>query len=139
MTFIEDLGRLPIAANTPEATGFLPPILRASGHLLFVLGQAADEEIELTPENEAELLSELQHAKGHWDAINANDALSAAAVAHLGNFGTAIDSAIAEFGTWDRPTKLRNTRDLANRIVSYAATLDRELVGITNSSAGTNF
>jgi hypothetical protein len=139
MTFAEDLARLPVAANTPEASGFLPPIFRASGHLLFVLGQAADEEIELTEENEAELISELRHAKGHWDAINANDALSAAAVAHLGNFGAALDSAIAEFTRWDRPTKLRNTRDLANRIVSYAATLDRELVGLPASSAGTNF
>ena len=137
MAFTDDLAALPIQSTTQEATGFLPPILRAAGHLLFILGQAADDEIELTTENETELLDELTHAKGHWDAITRNEALSTEATTRLDAFGTAFTSAIAEFPTWDRPTKLRNSRDLANRIVSFAAALDRELVGLTNSSAGT--
>lgn len=137
MAFTDDLAALPIQSNTQDAKGFLPPILRAAGHLLFVLGNAADETIELTEENETELLDELVHAKGHWDAITRNDAISTEATARLDAFGTAFTSAITEFGGWDRQAKLRNTRDLANRIVSFAAAMDRELVGLTDSSAGT--
>lgn len=139
MPFTEDLAALPQKNNTPEAKGFLPPIFRAAGHLLFVAASiyAAEKNNETLDETQTtELLDEIRHAKGHWDVITTNDALSTEATTRIAAFGTAFDSAITEFPGWEPKARLRNVRDLANRISSLAATLDDELVGLADSSAG---
>ena len=135
MTFATDLAALPTHAAQAEARGFLPPIIRAQGHLMAVLLQVADD--TATP-NDEELLTELKDAKGHWDAINPADALSATTDKTIKTYGAAIGSAITEWPKWDQKARVKNLRDLASRAASLTVVLDRELVGLTNSDAGHN-
>lgn len=135
MTFAEDLAALPIHATQPQAAGFLPPLLRAQGHLMLVLVQVADE--NATPD-EDELLTELKDARDHWAAINAGDALSATATTALQNYADCLNDAIDEFQDWETKDRIKNVRDLASRAASLAVVLDRELVGLTDSDGGYN-
>jgi len=135
VTFATDIAALPFAPAQPEAVGLLPPIARTLGHLMFVLEHVAAERNALT---EDELLAELTHARSHWDAINTNEALSFATTAELNKVGAAIRSAAREYGGWDRDNRIRNLRDLSNRIVGFTVALDRELVGSRVSDPGFN-
>lgn len=135
MAFADAIAALPHHAAQPQATGFLPPLLRAQGHLMLVLVQVADE--EATP-NEDELLTELKDAKEHWDAANSGDALSDATAAAITGYSAALASAIEEFPGWESKDRIKNVRDLASRAASLAVVLDRELVGLTTSDAGYN-
>jgi len=136
MTFATDLAKVPFTATQQNAVGFLPPLMRAAGHLLFVLADCAVAEGDTRPLTDDEVAGELKHAKEHWDAIVLDEALSAGTRETLGFIGKCITSANKEFGTWDRDAKIRNLRDLGNRIAGVTATLDRELVGLRGSDPG---
>ena len=133
MTFAADIAAIPYDPTSPDATGFLAPVLRASGHLLFALAAHSDPDTTLTDE---EILGEIQHAKGHWDAIYHGQALSTAADIKVQAFGLALQSALNEFEGWDDATRSSNLRQLAHGIVGLGTLLDRELVGLTNSQPG---
>ena len=135
MAFIDDLARLPVHTRQANATGFLPPFTRMAGHLLFVLADCATEEGHRVLTDD-EALNELQHAKDHWAARRTDTPLSTATTEVLGHLDSALTSAIAEFAGWDRDTKIRNLRDLGNRVASLTAVLDRELIGFRDSDAG---
>lgn len=134
MTFAEDLARLPYEAREQDAKGFLPPIARAVTHLTFVLAHENEEGVRHIEDDEA--LNELTHAQLHWQAIAGKENLSATSREHVENYGTAIDSAVAEFAEWDHDTRISNLRDLANRGAGLMAVLDRELVGLKGSDPG---
>lgn len=134
MTFATNLAELPNAARQPDASGFLPPIFRAAGHLLFVLAATAGDEQAISEE---EALTELRHAAGHWDAIDGLESLSETSAAIVQRFGVTLADAIAEWTDWNADQRTRNIRDLSNRVASFAVSLDRELVGLRNSDAGT--
>lgn len=134
MTFATDLALLPFAPAKPEATGFLPPIARALGHLLFVLEHVAAERTPALPDDE--LLGELTHARDHWNVLDANGTLSAATLQTSNHVAAALTSAVDEFNGWDHDTRIRNLRDLAHRLVAFTVVLDRELLGLRNSDAG---
>lgn len=135
MSFATDIAAIPLTARQTDAKGFLPPIIRATGHLLFVLADAATEEgHRILTDDEA--LEELTHAKGHWDAITTNEAISTPTKTLITAFGKAVSSAITEFPDWDRNARITNLRDLGNRAAGISAALDRELVGLRDSDAG---
>lgn len=137
MTFATDLATLPYDAREQEAKGFLPPIARATGHLLFVLTDSAIDAAGGTRVlQDEEALGELTHAQAHWRQITGTEVISAAAATHITNYGRAIDAAIAEFADWTADQRRDNLRDLANRGAGLMAALDRELVGLRNSDPG---
>jgi hypothetical protein len=133
MTFAVNIAAVPYDPTGPNASGFLAPVLRASGHLLFALAAHSDPDTTLSDE---EILGEIQHAKGHWDAIYHGAALSVAADIKVQAFGDALQSALEEFEGWDETIRSSNLRQLADGIVGLGALLDRELVGLTNSQPG---
>lgn len=132
MTFATDLAAIPYAPKETQAKGFLPPIARAIGHTIFVL-EAIAAEREIPAE---EMKGELTHAQEHWHAINHGGAISATTIAAIENIGKAFDSAVTEFDAWNKDQRVRNLRDLYNRVAAYTATLDRELLGLRDSDPG---
>ena len=135
MTFAEALDAVPLNAQGPDPIGFLPPILRAQGHMAFVLAVVADEDD--TSMTDAQLFEELEHARLHWAAIATTENISATARQSISNLADLFNGLHDEWGAWERADRVKNLRDVANRIVGFGATLDRELIGLTGSDAGT--
>lgn len=135
MAFKESMAELPFRGLTPDGNGFFPPMMRASGHILYLLGMVADDKITVTND---EAVAELQHAQKHWVARKITDAVSDRAQKRAKDLGLAIGYAITEYPTWADTAKAGNLRDLNNRILHYAAELDRELTGLTDSDPGTS-
>lgn len=135
MAFADSIQQLPYAPRAQAARGFVPPMLRAMGHILFLTACLADENVAVTDE---EALTELRHAAEHWNARTETDAVSTATNQSSALIGVTIGEAITEYEGWDEAHRVQNLRDLANRIMGYTATLDRELVGITESDPGSS-
>lgn len=132
MTFATDIAAIPYAPAQAEAKGFLPPFARTLGHLMFTLEAiAAEREIP-----EAELLNELTEARKHWNALDHGGALSAPTAATITQLNKAFASAVKEFPDWTKDQRVRNIRDLGNRVAGYTAALDRELLGLRGSDPG---
>ena len=135
MAFTDTIRALPFTPQTQQAQGFLPPMLRAMGHILFLNACLADENVTVA---DAEALNELRHAQEHWNARADTPAVSTASRERATTIGTAITEAIAEYEGWNETQRIGNLRDLSHRILQYGADLDRETVGLTNSDAGTS-
>lgn len=134
MTFDEALTAVPFTTRGTDATGFLPPIVRAQGHLSLVLAVTADEEDESMTDEQ--LLDELNQAGAHWAEIRVPEAVSTATGETINTLRNLIFATREAWIDWDRETRVKNIRDVANRIVGFTAALDRELVGLTDSDAG---
>lgn len=135
MPFADTIRTLPYVARTATASGFLPPMVRAMGHIIYLVGCNADEAVTVTDED---ALGELRHAQEHWNARNATPAASTAAHDQARIIATCITEAIAEYPAWTADQRTQNLRDLGNRLVAHCAFLDRELVGITDSDPGSS-
>jgi hypothetical protein len=134
MAFTDTLTQLPYTPRTQTASGFLPPMLRGMGHILFLLGCLSDDKVDVTTE---EGQQELAHAMEHWNARATPAAVSTAARDRATLLGVALTEAHAEFADWDNDTRITRVTDLSHRILQYSADLDRELVGIRDSDPGT--
>lgn len=134
MAFTDTIRSIPFAASTPNGRGFLPPMLRGMGHLLYLLGCLADEAMTVTVE---QATTELTAAREHWNARTATENVSTATLGIADLLATAIGEAIREYPDWGEDARISNLRDLNHRILAFSASLDRELVGLRDSDAGT--
>lgn len=133
MTFATDLAALPFRATQPDAKGFVPPLLRASCHLVFATAGSFKPDMVTTDE----VLTELKEAKAFCDGINIDtEALSTAAKDHITGIRALLTSAVGEYAGWDERARTDNLREILNRAVYTGVLLDRELVGLTDSDAG---
>lgn len=132
-TFAQALAQIPFTANTQNGAGFLPPMMRAIGHVLYVVGCVADETIPVT---DADVIAELEAAGEHWNARTPTTAISTSAAARATALGTLIEYARLEYAGWPETEREGNLRSLANRLYDFTAFLDRELTGLTGSDAG---
>jgi hypothetical protein len=135
MAYTDTIRSLPYAPRTTNASGFVPPMIRAMGHILYVTGCLADESITKTDE---QVLGELLAALEHWDARSETNAVSTATLARATTIHEALTLAIEEYGSWEERNRLQNVRNLANRIIAYTCDLDRELLGLTGSDPGSS-
>lgn len=133
MPFVETINRIPFAPRTAQGAGFLPPIVRAQGHILYLLGCLAEDSIEVGVPH---ALGELAHAREHWHERERTQNISDRASEEADTLELAIAECAQEYEEWTDETRLTNIRSLANRVVQYAANLDRELVGLTSSDPG---
>ena len=131
--FEETIKELPFNPRTTTGSGFLPPIFRASMHLLYLLACHADEAIEVTDE---QAIDTLKQAQEHWNARTTPPSISTGCATRAATISTAIGEAITEYPTWNTDAKTSNIRDLCHRIAQLAADLDRELTGIRDSDPG---
>lgn len=134
MAFADTIRALPFTGRVQQATGFLAPMVRAMGHILFLMGCVADADVTV---NAGEAEAELDHAVEHWNARANTEAVSTASRDRATAIGTALTEARAEWPNWNDEQRVANLRDLAQRILQYCADLDRELVGIRESDPGT--
>lgn len=138
MTFNEAIAAIPFNPNQSTATGLVAAIMRATGHILYLVGALAEgtENYELTDE---EARRELQHAEGHLirtSAVAESAPISATAKTYINAFVTAVVYANAEWESWDADTRGPNLRALADRAAALGAYLDLELAGIGASDPG---
>jgi hypothetical protein len=144
-TQFNDLTRsIPFAPTSEYAKGLLAPLVRATGHVLFLLAATASRTeagpLILTPEEEK---NELVHAAAHLDTAHFLEAvvpLSSGAKTNVVTFALLVNQARDNWDNWlpeDRPLCLRN---LANAAAGLAAFLDRELTGLpaANSDPGSS-
>lgn len=133
--FADTIAKLPFTGKTPQGAGFFPPMFRASSHVLFLLSCLDDEDVKVTNKD---IIDQLQEALTHWDARAKTPATSTV----INDKADLVRQAIAEASTeaegWDDKTRVKNIRDLAQRIAQHAADLDRELVGLRESDPGTS-
>lgn len=133
MAFTDTLATLPFTPQTPNGSGFFPPMLRAMGHVLYLTACLADENIEVTDEQAG---TELSAAITHWGERTGTENVSTDATTQADRIASLLFEAREEFSGWPEADKLNNIRGIAQRIVGYAAFLDRELVGLRDSDPG---
>lgn len=133
--FADTIKDLPFTPTTPNGSGFLPPIFRASMHILFLLACHADDRVEVTDQNALDWLGEAQE---HWNARLITPAVSTVTLGKANTIAKAIGEAMAEYTAWNADTRTTNLRELSQRIAQYAADLDREFTGHRDSDPGTS-
>lgn len=131
--FSDTMAQIAVPTGGGVASGFLPPIIRAQGHILYLLGCLADPDVTVSTED---AIAELTAAKDHLDERTATTAISTAASVLLGAWTMAIGEATAEYTAWTDEARIQNLRAIANKVVGIACVLDRELVGLTGSNPG---
>lgn len=129
--------------KTTEGRGFLPPLLRTFVHLAYGLGIADDAlPKDAADKKNAEILKmvkeEITGALSHCDKVEISDNFSTVAQEQLKTFLKAIKALDSEFDGWDRDTKIKNLQTLHNKGFGISAMLDRELIGLRNSDAGSS-
>lgn len=131
--FTNNLEVIPYAPQSQVAKGLLAPLLRASGHVLYLLAATAQ-----TPEGGEHLLTieeeihELTAASEHLAGTNVSTAvLSEATRAHVAALQQGYADIATNFTAWNLADRLRGLRSLTNRTAGLAARLDRELAGIS--------
>jgi hypothetical protein len=136
MNFREAIASIPYAPNQTQATGIVAPIMRATGHILYLVGALAEPGYVLTDE---EAFNELVAAQGHLSTTAASyeqAPLSSVCAGHIGSFIAAVRLAHDEYAEWPEEERGRNLKDLADRAASLGSILDLELTGIRSSDPG---
>lgn len=134
MNFAESIERIPFNASTDNGRGFIGPLIRLSGHLLYILGN-----LHNTPSRrptDAQIRTEMDAMLRHFEGFNVPNYLSTAAKTRLDQYIESVNLMNTEIETWDHDTRVANVRALSNRTAEIAVFLDKEILGITDSDAG---
>jgi hypothetical protein len=133
--------------KTSEGKGFLPPLLRAIGHLLYALGIADDDlpkkaTTAADKKTAAEVITmvkeEITSSIKHFEKVEISDNFSTIAKDQLVVFNQALNALAKEFDGWDRDTQINNLTSLVNKVMGISAMLDRELIGLRDSDPGSS-
>jgi len=161
-TFANTITGIPYNPRSEFATGFITPIMRAIGHILYAAAaaaatqpattatqpattatQPAAEEAALPQPviSEIEIERELQEAynhlsPAHFPFTTANTSLAAQNL--IETFVSAIRLATLEYSGWTSAERIYNLKALANAAAGIAVFLDYELLGISGSNPGSS-
>lgn len=147
-TFANTITGIPYNPRSEFATGFITPIMRAIGHILYAAAAAAAtqpaEEGAALPQpviSEIEIERELQEAynhlsPAHFPFTTANTSLAAQNL--IETFVSAIRLATLEYSGWTSAERIYNLKALANAAAGIAVFLDYELLGISGSNPGSS-
>lgn len=134
MPFSDSIATLPFTPTTDHGRGFLPPFMRAGGHLLYLLGRMTDTPTRRPTDNQ--IKEELDSLNRHFENFVVPDYMSEASKTHVSNFTLALADLNSEIEGWDLDTKIANILQLSNRLMQFMAFLDREALGLRDSDAG---
>lgn len=134
MAFADTISGIPFTPSTSNGRGFLPPLVRLEGHLLYLLGRLTDTPTRRPTDNQ--IREEFDSIRPHLESFSLPVYFTQATKDRVNNFLTAFNEMDAEIGDWDYDTKIANLRMLANRGVDLLPVLDREVLGIRDSDAG---
>lgn len=135
-TFAEALADIPYQPTDVQATGLLAPIVRACGHILYLVGAIAEPGYTLA---EGEAIRELEHAEAHLTSTVAtadHAPISNSAKTRVRAFCVAVQQARIEFNEWAEDDRGSNLKALADRAAALAAFFDLELAGVQQSDPG---
>lgn len=132
--FAEIVAELPFTPTTEQGKGFLAPLLRTSGHLLYLAAQMGEEENRRP--TAAQKKEEIEAALAHWAGVEINDSFSKGAKEYMEKISSALRATQTEHPNWTAEASVENFKLLANRIAQLFSTLDREVLGIRESDAG---
>jgi hypothetical protein len=132
-TFTEQIDATPVFALTDNGRGFLPPLFRAYGHILYLSGRQAESPTRKP--TDAEVLEELTHGMEHLNIIPMVN-ISQTSIDKLKETQTIWKTAMTEFKDWTPAVRETNFTKLANFIISALVRLDRELLGLRDSDIG---
>lgn len=130
--FIATLTSIPYVPRQVMARGIVAPILRATGHLLFVYAVLSLPEDSQTILTEEEQINELLHAKEHTDISTLTDlqTLSTAVQGQIATFSEGVHVLHAEYPAWTRDERQAALLAITNRAAGLGVVLDRELAGV---------
>jgi len=129
-TFAEAIAAIPYAPQSSTATGLLAPIMRACGHILYLVGLMAEPAYDLTDEEAQRELTDASEHLSRTLAVIADAPLSGAAKNRIGAFILAVGWASTEWQEWPEDERGNNLTALAHRATALAAFLDREFIAI---------
>lgn len=132
-TFEAQMTTVNIYATTEHGRGFLPPLMRAYGHILYLAGRQAESPTRKPTDDE--ITNEFTEGLRHLDAINTQN-LSTDSVNKLTQATEAWNTAQREFAAWSATDREANFIKLANFLVHIMVKLDRELLGLRDSDIG---
>lgn len=134
MSFEENIQKISFIPQTENGRGFLPPILRISGHFLYLLGRLSDTPTRRPTENQ--IRQELDAVSNHLTDFTIPTFLSQTSKDILYAMLSAQEDLKAEFFSWNEEAQISNLRSLANRLVEVLVLLDREVLGLRDSDSG---
>ena len=135
-TFREAVNAIPFAPTDSIATGLLAPIMRAAGHILYLVGAFAEPGYTLTDD---EVRRELEHAAAHLvgtRTVAEQAPISSTIRSHINAFIEAVTYAGLEYPEWPEDERGPNLKDLADRTAALGSAFDLELAGIRHSNPG---
>lgn len=136
MTFEDIAATLPFTPSTEQGRGFLPPMTRAIGHLLYLLGRISDTPTRRPTDNQ--ITEEISAIQLHFTEFTVPDFMTENTTSYVNNFKALLDSTAENLVSWDEDTRKSNLTILNNRAIEVMKHLDREILGITDSDAGQN-
>lgn len=131
--FSTAIATIPFAPRQENAKGIIAPLIRATGHLLFLLAHITVQASENhTPLTDTEQQQELTDAANHLTASNFPDlpTVSTTAKTHLAAFVLGVNNARDNWTTWAADARGGALRDLTNRAAAIGTILDREFTGL---------
>ena len=143
--FTTALNAIPYSPRQAQAKGIIAPLIRSSGHILFLTAclsaMAVPEAAAIMTEEEA--IDELRQASAHVDPANIPRTIefSTRGAELLAVYTGAINTAVAGYHDWTAADRLTACRNLSNRAAALGAFLDREFTGIpeAESDPGSSF
>jgi hypothetical protein len=110
--------------------------MRATGHILYVVGAFAEPNYVLTDE---EVQRELTDASTHLvgtSAVAAGAPISTIVKRKIDNFVDAVHYASEEYHEWPAEERGPNLASLANAATALGTLFDADLAGVTDSNPG---
>ena len=134
MAFEQSIQELTFTPATENGRGFLPAIMRASGHFLYILGRLSDTPTRRPTDNQ--IRAEIDAVKLHFADMTVPDYMSSSAHTQITNWRAAFNDLDEEIIGWDNDVRISNLQMLTNRTMQLRANLDREILGIRESDPG---
>ena len=132
---------IPYAPTRQEAKGLVAPIMRANGHITFLLAVTAwvtnsTPPLPATTMPVEDQQKELDHAAAHLAPANLAvcDTISTAARSAVENFKLGVIAAKEDWSKWTAAERIASLTDLAHRAAAIGSVLDRELAGLPRDS-----
>lgn len=134
--FDDIINGLAFSPSTEQGRGFMAPIMRTAGHILNLVISVGEDTWDIS---EDDIRQDIVDTKAHWDTIDTGDIhFSTAANEYRDGITNSFAALEAQFMEWTPEERINRLRNLANRITQYGAMLDREVLGIRNSDAGSS-
>lgn len=136
-SFVEQINSIQYNPTEAAATGIVAPLIRASGHLLYLLAEMSEHAEGIDDESAKR---EITEAAEHFNwPIPESDIISRLTREQIGHFKSALTIANDEWDNWTPEDRIQNLKSLAHRAAGIGTQLDWEYAGVIGSNPGRSF